>query len=126
VIGGQLPSAIDHTAKLPQRESRGGHPPRRQFRRDPHERLIVGEALRLELTVAPADELLRGLREVPEHLRDYPRRLTWAERAGTSQVRDEVVVHLSGARHLSSVAQQPKRMQESCPKSGKNRPVSDT
>ena len=90
-----------------------------------YERLIVRESLRLEVTMAPAHELLRRLGEVPKHLRNHPRRLPRAQRAGTSQVVHEFLVHLSCARHPCSMPHRLKETQESCPESGKNRPILD-
>lgn len=115
----RCPSSIDDTAELPKREPWRGHSPRWQFGRDSYERLIVRESLRLELTMAPAHVLLRRLGEVPKHLRNHPRRLPRAQRAGTSQVVHEFLVHLSCARHPCSMTHLFDETQESCPKSGK-------
>src|SRR6266702_1312139 len=70
--------------------------------------------------MAPAHELLHGLTEVTKYLRDDPRRLALAERAGTSEMSHKLFMRLYCARHPSSMAHYWTEMQDSCPLSGKN------
>src|SRR5499427_8410933 len=79
-------SAVNDTAKLPQRQLRRSHSPGRHLGRDQRESLLVREPPCLQLTMAPAHELIHGLPEVAKDLGYDPRRLALAERAGANQV----------------------------------------
>src|SRR6266516_4000815 len=70
--------------------------------------------------MAPTHELLHGLTEVTKYLRDDPRRLALAERAGTSEVSHKLFMRLYCARHPSRMAHCCAEMQDSCPLSGRN------
>src|SRR6266705_694725 len=70
--------------------------------------------------MAPTHELLHGLTEVTKYLRDDPRRLALAERAGTSEVSHKLFMRLYCARHPSRMAHYSTEMQDSCPLSGRN------
>src|SRR5690348_15712039 len=104
---GATASAVDDPANLAQRVLRRCHPPRRQFGRDPGERLVVLEPLRLQLPVTPPHETLRGLGEVAKYLRDNPRCLAPAERTGADEVLDQFRVNPSGAPHRQQHAARP-------------------
>jgi hypothetical protein len=66
----------------------------REFCDDLPERLVIGEPGRLQLPVPTADELVRRLREVPEHICDHARGFGVAEWTGACEVLHKIAMLL--------------------------------
>src|SRR6266571_8792309 len=86
---------------------RRGDSVHRQFSRDPCERVLVREPLRLQFPVAAPHELLGGLREITQHVLDYSRGLARAESAAACEMIDEVQMYRTSARHGLRMAYPP-------------------
>jgi len=65
-------SAIDNAAKLALRQTRRGDWPVREFRPDQGPDLRIPVLAAVQLTMSAPDELLRGLTEIGDHVRDDP------------------------------------------------------
>lgn len=88
---------------------RRGDSVRRQFSRDPCERALVREPLRLQFPVAAPHELLGGLREITQHVFDYSRGLSRTESAAACQMIDEFQMDPTSASHGLRMAHPPLR-----------------
>src|SRR5215469_16692954 len=86
--------SVHDPAQLPERQLRRGVTTVREFGGNLPERLIIDEPARLQLPVPAADELVRRLGEVPEHVCDEARGLGVAEGTGTCEVFHKVAMLL--------------------------------
>src|SRR6266481_5412742 len=113
------PSAVDDAAQLTQRVLRRCHQPLLQLNRDLMERAVVGQTPCPEFPVAPADEYVRWLGEIPDHFIDQPRRLPGPQRTAPGEMGDQLLERPLRTCHTSQDAGSAARMATTCPESGR-------
>src|SRR5580693_2595044 len=114
------PSAVDDAAQLTQRVLRRRHQPLLQLNRDLMERAVVGQAPCLELPVAPADEYVRWLGEIPDHFVDQPCRLPGPQRTAPGEMGDQLLEGPLRTCHTGQHARSADRMATTLPEIGQD------